>query len=218
MSQLDEQVITRAAEEAVNDLQLNCRVEKVFQHPRSKEKWCIQFTGEYGQFCNEFRNQQGQQNSPELIREKVKSFFLRMRKPVRIRRGSSHQVNRSRQESILSSAPLEIVGQAIDQTTRLVGDVINQVSGLARSALDTEVVVNVELPTIAPQAPARKSRKTRQPSKRKAVKKSSGKTTSKVSSRAAKQASKASKKAVKKTGSKKKTVGARTKKSGKKCG
>lgn len=217
MSQLDEQVITRAAEEAINSLQLNCRVEKVFQHPRHKEKWCIQFTGEYGQFCNEFRNHEGQQNSPELIREKVKSFFLKMRKPVRIRRGSSHQVSGSSQESILSAAPLEIVGQAIDQTTRLVGDVINQVSGLARSALETEAVVSVELPTIVPQPRARKSRKTGQPSKRKAVKKSSGKTTRKVSSRTA-QPTSSSSKAAKKSGRKKQAAVARTKKSGKKRG
>ena len=217
MSQLDEKVITRAAEEAVNGLQLQSRVEKVFQHPRSKEKWCIQFTGEYGQFCNEFRNQDGQPNSPELIREKVKSFFLKMRKPVRIRRGSSHKASESRQESILSAAPLEIVGQALDQTTRLVGDVINQVSGLARSALDTEAVVSVELPTIAPQPPARKSRKTGQPSKKKAVRKSSGKTTRKVSEQTGQPTSRSNKPA-KKGGRKKQAAVARTKKSGKKRG
>lgn len=217
MSQLDEQTITRGAEEAVHALQLGCRVEKVFQHPRSKEKWCIQFTGEYGQFCNEFRNQDGQPNSPELIREKVKSFFIKMRKPVRIRRGSSQQASASRQESILSAAPLEIVGQAIDQTTHLVGDVINQVSGLARSALETEAVVSVELPTIALPSPARKSRKTGQPSKKKAVKTRSGKTTRKVSSRASQPTSKSGK-ATKKRGSKKQAAVARTKKSGKKRG
>ena len=217
MSQLDEKVITRAAEEAVNGLQLQSRVEKVFQHPRSKEKWCIQFTGEYGQFCNEFRNQGGQSNSPELIREKVKSFFLKMRKPLRIRRGSSQQASSSRPESILSAAPMEIVGQALDQTTRLVGDVINQVSGLARSALDTEAVVSVELPTITPQPPARRSRKTGQSSKRKAGKKSSGKTTRKVSSRAGQPTSRSGK-AAKKSGRKKQAAVARTKKSGKNRG
>ena len=217
MSRLDEQIITRAAEEAVNGLQLNCRVEKVFQHPRTKEKWCIQFTGEYGQFCNEFCSRDGQPNSPELIREKVKSFFLKMRKPVRIRRGSSQQASGSRPESILSAAPLEIVGQAIDQTTRLVCDVINQVSGLARSALETEAVVSVELPTAAPQSPARKSRKSGQPSKKKAVKTRSGKTARKVSSRAEQPTSRSGK-AAKKSGRKKQTAVARTKKSSTKRG
>ena len=219
MSQLDEQVITRAAEAAVNDLQLDCRIEKVFQHPRNKEKWCIQFTGEYGQFCNEFRNKDGEENSPKLIREKIKSYFLRMRKPVRIRRGSSHMAGAERQESILPAAPLEIVGQAIDQTTRLVGDVINQVAGLARSALATEAVVSIDLPAITQQPPARKSRRTtKEPSKRKAVKTSSGKTAKKVSSRAGKQAAKAGKKAAKKVGRKKQTAVSKTRKSDRKRG
>jgi hypothetical protein len=195
MSQMDEQVIRRAAEAAVNDLQLNCRIEKVSQHPRSNDKWCVQFTGDYGQFCDEFRNKSGQENSPEVIREKVKSYFLKMRKPVRVRRGSSHKTESVKSGSILSAAPLEIVGQAIDQTHRLVGEVVSQVSGLARSALDTEAVVSIELPVAAstpPPAP-KKSKQSQQPAKKRTAGKSASKATRKAAPRASKATSKAGK-------------------------
>src|SRR3982751_2032897 len=105
MSQPDEQAITRAAETTINDLLLNCRVEKVFEHPKHKGKWCIRFTNDYGQFCDEFRNESGQENSPRLIREKIKNYFLKMRKPVRIRRGSKTTADKGKQSSILPGAP-----------------------------------------------------------------------------------------------------------------
>jgi hypothetical protein len=193
MSQLDEQVIRSAAETAVNDLNIHCRIEKVFQHPRSNDKWCIQFTADYGQFCDEFRSKSGEENSPQLIREKVKSYFLKMRKPVRVRRGSSQKTERGKQSSAFSSAPLEIVGQAIDQTSRLVGEVINQVSGLARSALDTEAVVSVDLPVAAPPPARRKSSKAKQTSTKKTTRASSSKSGKKKSSRPGKASSKAGK-------------------------
>src|ERR1044072_2820259 len=130
MSQPHEQAIRSAAEAAINDLQLDCRLERVFQHPQHKEKRCIRFSGDYGKFCDEFRNDSGEENSHQLMREKVKSYFIKMRKSVRVRRGSkSGGVGKDRPESSLLGAPLEIVGQAMNQTSRLVGEVINQVSG-----------------------------------------------------------------------------------------
>jgi hypothetical protein len=188
VSDIDEQVITRAAEAAIFDLQLDCRIEKVFQHPRNNDRWCIQFTGDYGQFCAEFRNKSGEVNSPELMREKVKSHFLKMRKPVRVRRGRSHPTGSRAEISALAAAPLEIAGQAIDQTARLVGEVIKEVSGLARSALETEAVISVDLPAMAPPPPApRKRRKAKQPSKKKPGKTGSSKAKKKkTSSRAGK--------------------------------
>lgn len=208
MSQIDEQVIRSAAEAAVNDLRINCRIEKVFQHPRSSDKWCVQFTADYGQFCDQFRNQSGQENSPEVIREKVKSYFLKMRKPMRVRRGSSHKTERGERGSGLIAAPLEIVGQAIDRTTRLVGEVVDQVSGLARSALDTEAVVSVELPVAAPP-PRRKSKKVKRPAKKRTAGTSAGKAAKKVSSRAGKAASKPAK-AAKAAGRKSRATAGRT--------
>jgi hypothetical protein len=195
MSQLDEQAIRRAAEAAVNDLRINCSIEKVFKHPRSSDKWCVQFTADYGQFCDEFRNKSGQENSPEVMREKVKNYFLKMRKPVRVRRGSSHKTERGIQGSMLTAAPLEIVGQAIDQTTRLVGEVVNQVSSFARSALDTEAVVSVELPVVAPTPPPpKKSQKAQRPAKKRTTGTSArSKATRKAAPRAGKATSKAGK-------------------------
>jgi hypothetical protein len=216
MSQRDEQAITRAAGEAVNDLQLDCRVEKVFRHPRNNDRWCIQFSGDYGQFCDEFRNEAGEENSPQLMREKVKNYFLKKRRPVRVRKGSRSQAGRESEESGLLSAPLGSVGQAIGQTTRFVGEVVNQVSDLARSALDTEASLSVELPAVVIPTPApRKTRRVTRTSSRKSVKKSSGKTSRKASpSRGAKRSAKSSK-AAKKSGRKKRPPAARTKRSSK---
>ena len=211
MNKPNEQAIARAAQAAINDLQLDCRVEKVFEHPHRSDKWCIQFTDDYGQFCDEFRNESGEVNSPRLIREKVKSYFLKMRKPVRVRRGSKPRANK--QESILPDVSTGIVGEVIGQTTRLVGEVVNQVSGLARSVLETEAVVSVELPTVAPAPPQRK--RVRRAATKKAARSGSGKVARKDSSRAGKSASKP-RKAAKKGTSKKQTSGAKTKRASKK--
>jgi hypothetical protein len=211
MGQPKEQEITRAAEAAINDLQLDCSVERVFKHPKSSDQWCIRFSGDYGQFCDEFRNASGEENSPRLIREKVKGYFIKRRQSVRVRRGRAFKTDKGKQESSLSAAPIDLARQALDQTTRFVGEVIGQVSDLARSALDTEAVVSVELPTVAP-APPRKSRRVKQTAKKKAAKSSKGKTTRKSSARAGKSTSKR-RKAAKKGGSKKRTT---TKKSSKK--
>ena len=216
MSQPDEQAIKSAAEAAINDLQLDCRVEKVFEHPRRNDKWCIQFTGDYGQFCDEFRNESGEENSPQLIREKVKSYFLKMRKPVRVRRGRKPRADK--QESILPGVSMGIVGEALGQTTRLVGEVVNQVSGLARSVLETEAVVSVELPTVAPSPPPpppRKSKRVRRAATKKPARSGPGKATRKVSTRAGKSTSQP-RKAAKKGASKKRTTVAKTKRVSKK--
>jgi hypothetical protein len=188
----------------------------VFEHPHRNDKWCIQFTNGYGQFCDEFRNESGEVNSPQLIREKVKSHFLKMRKPVRVRRGSKPRADK--QESLLPGVSMGIVGEAIGQTTRLVGEVVNQVSGLARSVLETEAVVSVELPTVAPppsRPPLRKRKRVRRAATKKPPKSGSGKAARKNSSRAGKSASKP-RKATKKSASKKQTTSAKTKRSSKK--
>ena len=220
MSQPDEEAIRKAAEAAISDLQLDCRVEKVFRHANSSEKLCIRFSGDYGKFCDEFRNASGEENSLQLMREKVKSHFIKMRKSVRIRRGSKSGLDRGRRASILPGAPLEIVGQALDQTTRLVGEVVHQVSDLARSALASEAVVSVDLPTPAqllpPPPPPRKSKRGAQAATRKAARSSSAKATGKGSSRAGESTSKTRKKTAKKVASKKPTATSKTKRASKK--
>lgn len=220
MSQPDEQAIRKAAEAAINDLQLDCRVEKVYRHPNSGQKLCIRFSGDYGKFCDEFRNASGEENSLQLMREKVKSHFIKMRKSVRIRRGSKSGLDRGRRASIIPTAPLEIVGQALDQTTRLAGEVVNQVSDLARSALESEAVVSVDLPApvqlLAPPPARKKSKRVSRAATKKAAKSSSAKTTGKGSSRGSKSTSKPRKKAAKKVGSKKRTATSKTERSSKK--
>lgn len=187
MSQPDERAIRSAAEAAINDLQLDCTVERVYEHPQHKEKRCIRFSGDYGKFCDEFRNDSGEENSHQLMREKIKSYFIKMRKSVRVRRGSKTGVaSKDRSEGILPGAPLEIVGQALNQTSRLVGEVINQVSGLARSALETEAVVNVELPVAVASSPPAPRKSVKRPAKKKQAQSSTAKSARKSSSRAAK--------------------------------
>ncbi|MBD0327246.1 MAG: hypothetical protein ICV68_12490 [Pyrinomonadaceae bacterium] len=214
MNKPDEQAIARAAQAAIHDLQLDCRVEKVFEHPHRSDKWCIQFTGDYGQFCDEFRNESGEVNSPRLMREKVKGYFLKMRKPVRVRRGRKPKADK--QESILPGLSTGIVGEVIGQTTRLAGEVVNQVSGLARSVLETEAVVSVELPTVVPlPPPPRKSKRVRRAATKKPARSGSGKATRKKSVRAGKSTSKP-RKAAKRAGSKKQTTSAKKKRASKK--
>ncbi len=107
---MDKEVITRAAEEAVRDLQLDCEITEIAK-PLGKNTWCIQFTGSYGQFCDAFQDKAGEENSAPVIREKIKRFFLKQRKPARIVRGRNPSASARRsQESNLLMLRSEEVG------------------------------------------------------------------------------------------------------------
>ncbi len=147
---MDEKAITRAAQAAVNDLQLDCKIESVSKHSR-QNKWCIQFTGQYGQFCDEFHNEAGKENSARVIREKIKSFLFKVRKPGRDRRAkSSFASETSNQASSLLDTPVEFVGDALDRTTGIIGSILNQFSNLTGTALESGAAVSDDLLAIAP--------------------------------------------------------------------
>jgi hypothetical protein len=140
---MDKEEITRAAREAVNDLQLDCEITEI-NKPIGKDTWCIQFTGSYGQFCDSFHDKAGKENSARVVREKIKRFFLKQRKPVRIVRGRSSAVRGSRSssssggESSLLGTLLEVGEGAIKQAARIGGEVIERAANVNRTVLETE--------------------------------------------------------------------------------
>ncbi|HEV2915187.1 MAG TPA: hypothetical protein VGX92_18055 [Pyrinomonadaceae bacterium] len=135
---MDKEVITRAAREAVNDLQLDCEITEVGK-PFGKTTWCVQFTGSYGQFCDEFQDKAGKENSARVIREKIKRFFLKQRKPTRIVRGKGPATkSRSRTEGNLLGTLMEVGEQALRQASRITSEVVERASTLNRAVLKTE--------------------------------------------------------------------------------
>src|SRR5215212_2537961 len=79
---MDERAINGAAIEAIKDLELDCEIKEVRQLA-GKDEWCIQFSGKYGQFCDDFKNQFGKENSASVIREKIKSHLLKQVSKIR---------------------------------------------------------------------------------------------------------------------------------------
>jgi hypothetical protein len=73
---MDERTIAEAARAALKALEVDGEVTAV-SRPLGGDKWCVQFTGGYGQFCDEFRDAlTGKENGPAVVREKVKRYLL----------------------------------------------------------------------------------------------------------------------------------------------
>src|SRR5436305_6085994 len=138
---MDEKSLTLAAEEAINDLQLDCQVNEVCRSPK-RDEWCIQFTGKYGQFCDEFKNQFGKENSSEVAREKIKSYLLKQITKIRSstgrKRAGGRQMAKKRESgNTTSGTPLKAVESVIEQATKVVSPVIDQASAAAKTVIDT---------------------------------------------------------------------------------
>jgi hypothetical protein len=135
---MDKEEITRAAREAISDLRLDCDITEVTR-PIGKNTWCIQFTGSFGQFCDSFQDKAGEDNSARVIREKIKRFFLKQRKPARIVRGRtpSTTTRRARESNLLSTL-LEAGEGALKQATRITSEVVDRAVNLNRTVLETE--------------------------------------------------------------------------------
>jgi hypothetical protein len=135
---MDKEEITRAAREAIGDLQLDCDITEVTK-PIGKNMWCIQFTGSYGQFSDSFQDKAGEDNSARVIREKIKRFFLKQRKPTRIVRGRAPSTSARRaSKSNLLSTLLEVGEGALRQATRITSEVVDRAVNLNRTVLKTE--------------------------------------------------------------------------------
>jgi hypothetical protein len=135
---MDKEDITRAAEEAVKDLQLDCAVTDITR-PMGKNTWCIQFSGSYGQFCDEFQDKAGKENSARLMREKIKRFFLKQRKPTRIVRGRTPSTRSSAvgEENLLGTL-LRVGEQAIKQASRITSEVVERATNLNEAVLKSQ--------------------------------------------------------------------------------
>jgi hypothetical protein len=223
-NELDEQAITTAAAAALQDLELDIEVKSA---SADGERWCVQFTAEYRQFCDTFRDQFGKENSFELIREKIKRDLLKqqqnkIRSNVRIRRGKTEQRGPT-SDNLLETA-LKTIGGAVGQTAEVAGEIIKQASSLPEQALTALADVTDGIgPSSTP--PLQSGQDVEQPLARVRVKvKTAAKSTRKRSPSARKATSKkraaakkATKKAAKKAASKSKRASAKaTSKSGKK--
>ncbi|HEX8140390.1 MAG TPA: hypothetical protein VF544_22690 [Pyrinomonadaceae bacterium] len=136
---MEKEDIKRAAEQAVSDLRLDCEITDITR-PLGKDAWCIQFTGSYGQFCDDFHDKAGQENSARVIREKIKRFFLKQRKPVRIIRGKASSSRRSaaRGGGGLLDTLLAAGEQVFKEASRITGEVMERAGNLNEAVLKTE--------------------------------------------------------------------------------
>ena len=147
---MDKEDIKRAAREAIKDLQLDCEITEVTK-PIGKNNWCIQFSGNYGQFCDAFQDKAGEENSARVVKEKIKRFFLKQRKPARIVRGrtSSARTGRGGEISLLSTL-LDAGEGALKQASRIATEVVERAADLNRTVLETEAEwVETVSPTMA---------------------------------------------------------------------
>jgi hypothetical protein len=200
---MDEKLIASAAEAAVNDLQLDCQVTSIY---RRKDAWCVKFSGSYREYCDEFRSRFGEENSVLVVREKIKRHLFKSPKPTGRRKGVSNRSAITGPESSLLDLPLQIAGGALEQTTRIAGEIINETVNAAETAIKTvsdaviaaSQAVVVEPPQLqtgilitASDGPHSPTAKTRPAAKKRATRS------------AGKKAAKASKKASRKTSRKK---------------
>ena len=211
---MDEQAINGAAIEAIKDLDIDCEIREVRQ-PSGGDEWCIQFSGKYGQFCDEFKNQFGEESSHQVIREKIKSHLIKQVSKIRSGTGRKRMPavvetgERREAESGILAAPLKLVGEVFDRVAGLTGVVINQATTVAETARDvvTDAASNLSPVTIEVRSKTRAvkksaaasgSRKTARAAKAKPAK--AKKTTSKAAKRAVPRNKTQTKKALKVAG------------------
>jgi hypothetical protein len=209
---MKEETIRRAAEDALSDLQLQSEI-KAISESGSKGEWCVQFAGNYGQFCDKLQDQFEQENSPELIREKIKRYLLKQVTKIRSSSGKSRRArgasmaDKKRDEEFSLGTPFKMIEDAFDRATQIAGGAIQVASSVAETARDavTDVTSNMRPTVVEVQSRPRTARK--KPARSTAKKKAGGtskkgaKATTKAAARrssASKKASKASKKAGRK--------------------
>ena len=140
---MDEETIKRAAREAVDALKLEGGVSDIIH---SGKNWCIQFSAEYGQFCDEFQDQFGHDNGPLVIREKVKKHLLAQVAQLR-NKGQRRVGRRGADERDRAAEAAELLKETVTQTTRAVGDVINRALGVADAGATAAVNVTETINT-----------------------------------------------------------------------
>src|SRR5215213_2735823 len=136
---MDERAVNGAAIEAARDLDVDCEIKQVCKGSGADE-WCVQFSGKYGQFCDNFQNQFGQENSPEVMREKIKAFLIKQVAKIRSSTGRKRRpatsAARESRESVggLLTEPLKMVGEVLGRATGLASQVVSRASDVAETA------------------------------------------------------------------------------------
>ena len=72
------ELILKAAQEVMLEMKVDCSVDRVFQSP-DRVDWCIDFSGNYGQICDDFR-EPGQTFNSEFIKAKIRSYLVKQGK------------------------------------------------------------------------------------------------------------------------------------------
>ena len=126
---MDAETIKREALDAILDLQLDSSVSGVTQ---SGKNWCVQFSGDYGQFCDSFQNQFDRDNSPRVIREKIKKHLLGQITQLRNKGG-----RRTTKKGFDDDEPnvTELFQEAVTQTTRAIGEAIDRTLGVTGAGI-----------------------------------------------------------------------------------
>ena len=131
---MDENLIRSAAAAAVADLKMDCQVASVYKR---KDDWCVKFSEKYGELCDEFRNRLGEENSAEVVREKIKRYLLKSPRPTGRRKGVRRSPARTGPENSLLDLPMQIAGGALRETARVVSEAIGETIEAAETALRT---------------------------------------------------------------------------------
>jgi hypothetical protein len=122
---MDAETIKREASEALLDLQLDSTVGDVTQNGKN---WCVQFAGDYGQFCDSFQNQFERDNSPRVIREKIKKHLLGQ--ITQLRNKGGRRTTKKGFDDQDGRNVTELFQEAITETTRAIGSAIDRTLGV----------------------------------------------------------------------------------------
>jgi hypothetical protein len=203
---MDAETIKREALDAILDLQLDSTVSNV---THSGKNWCVQFEGDYGQFCDSFQNQFERDNSPRVVREKIKKHLLAQITQLR-NKGGRRTTKKGFDDEAARPNVTELFQEAVSSTARTIGDAIDRTLGFTGAGIEAvgevaETLTSRTTELIRPEPstspPAERPKARRTAAKESAPKKAVGK--AKRSGAATKAAGKTGRAAAKKSGAKK---------------
>lgn len=155
---MNEETIRGEAGAALDDLELDSIVSNVAKNGKN---WCIQFSDDYGQFCDSFQNQFERDNSPRVIREKIKKYLLGQVTQLR-NKGKRRTSRKGFDEPEVREAG-EMLQEALTETTRAVGEALNQTLGVTGATIESalDVAETVSARTAEMLKPARSGKRAR---------------------------------------------------------
>jgi hypothetical protein len=202
---MDAETIKREAGEALLDLELDSTVSDVLQ---SGKNWCIQFAGDYGRFCDTFQNQFERDNSPRVIREKIKKHLLGQITQLR-NKGGRKATKKSFDDDKRNVT--DLFQDAVTETTRAIGEAIDRTFGFTTAAIKSagdvaETVTSKTSEMIRPErvTVSRPAQTSKTPARKSPAKKAAGKSARAGSKRKA--SGKSARAAVKKSAGARKKI------------